>query len=132
MPFIWSDATGMSAIPFLTGTTTGSARGINSAGWVVGNMSSATSIPFLYDGASTFALDDLIPAGSGWDLVSGTSNAALGIGNNGVITGRGLLNGQITGFAMLPVPEPTAIAFVMLGALLTLAQQRVRNLRFRR
>ena len=124
VPFIWSDAAGMSPVPLLPGTTTGGARGVNSSGWVVGSMSSATSIPFLYDGTSTYALNDLIPAGSGWDLASGTSNAAFGIGDNGVITGRGLLNGAITGFALVPVPEPAAVALVLLGMSLSLASWR--------
>ena len=50
MPFIWSDQGGMVAIPLATGTSEGSARAVNSAGWVVGDDSSAFSIPFLYDG----------------------------------------------------------------------------------
>jgi len=52
LPFIWSDQGGMVAIPLATGTSQGAARAVNSAGWVVGNDSSAFSIPFLYDGAS--------------------------------------------------------------------------------
>ena len=32
LPFIWSDANGMVAIPLATGTSQGSARGVNSAG----------------------------------------------------------------------------------------------------
>ncbi len=107
--FIWSEATGMTEVPLLPGTTTGSARGVNSAGWVVGTMSSTTAIPFVYDGASTYALNDLIPAASGWDLVSGTSNGAFDIADNGVITGRGLLNGDITGFVMVPDPVPVEL-----------------------
>jgi uncharacterized membrane protein len=55
-PFIWSDQAGMVAIPLATGTSQGSARAVNSADWVVGNDSSAFSVPFLYDGINTFAL----------------------------------------------------------------------------
>ncbi|MGE3181667.1 MAG: hypothetical protein AB7N71_08560, partial [Phycisphaerae bacterium] len=110
LPFIWSEGGGMSAVPLIVGTTTGSARGVNADGWVVGNMSSATSIPFLYDGATTFRLQDLLDAsGAGWDLVSGTSNGAFGIGDDGTITGRALLNGQVTGFVMTLIPEPTTL-----------------------
>jgi uncharacterized membrane protein len=61
LPFIWSDQGGMVAVPLATGTSEGSARGVNSAGWVVGNDSSAFSIPFLYDGTNTYRLADLIP-----------------------------------------------------------------------
>jgi uncharacterized membrane protein len=60
LPFIWSDQGGMVAIPLASGTSQGSARAVNSAGWVVGNDSSAFSIPFLYDGTNTYRLADLI------------------------------------------------------------------------
>lgn len=106
--FVWSEAEGMTEVPLLPGTTYGSARGVNADGWVVGNMASATSIVFVYDGTQTYRAQDLIPAGSGWDLVGGTSNGAFGIADNGVITGRGLLNGNITGFVMVPVSDCAA------------------------
>ncbi len=108
-PFLWTELGGMSEIPLLPGTTTGGARGVNSSGWAVGTMSSVTSIAFLFDGSQTYALQDLIPGGSGWDLVGGTSNGAFGIADNGVITGRGLLNGAVTGFVMIPVPAPASV-----------------------
>ena len=79
LPFIWSDQGGMVAIPLASGTSEGSARAVNSAGWVVGNDSSAFSIPFLYDGTNTYRLADLISPGSGWDLSMNTSSSALGI-----------------------------------------------------
>ncbi len=107
LPFLWSESGGMSAVPLPAGTTTGSGRGVNANGWVVGNSSAATSIPVLFDGTNSYRLQDLIPAGSGWDLVGGTSNAAFAISDTGVITGRGLLNGVVTGFVLIPVPEPT-------------------------
>src|SRR5215216_1681371 len=72
-PFIWTEATGTVAIPFPTGTSQGSARAVNSAGWAVGTASSAFAIPFLYDGGATYRLADLIPAGTGWDLSTNTS-----------------------------------------------------------
>src|SRR5205085_6911422 len=83
--FLYDEATGMMQVPLPAGTTTGQGRGVNAAGFVVGNSSSATSIPFLYDGVQSYRLQDLIVSGgSGWDLVSGTSNAAFGISDNGV------------------------------------------------
>ena len=98
----------MREVPLPTGTTQGGARGVNAMGWVVGTASAATAVPFLYDGIATYTLQSLLINPAGWDLVSGTSNGAFGIGDNGVITGRGLLNGTIRGFAMVPVPEPAA------------------------
>lgn len=117
LPFIYDTGTGMHEIPLPTGTTTGQGRGVNAAGWVVGNSSSATSIPFLYDGTQSYRLQDLIAGGgAGWDLVSGTSNAAFSISDNGIITGRGLLNGVVTGYVMVPVPEPTTLGAIALLA----------------
>ena len=102
-PFIWTQAGGMVAIPFPTGTSQGSARAVNSSGWAVGTASSAFAIPFVYDGASTYRLADLIPAGTGWDLSTNTSSSALGISNAGVIVGTGVLNGAVHAYAMVPV-----------------------------
>jgi len=110
LPFIWSDQGGMVAIPLAAGTSEGSARAVNSAGWVVGNDSSAFSIPFLYDGTNTYRLADLIPPNSGWDLSMNTSSSADGISEGNVIVGTGVHNGEIHAYAMVPVtasPTPT-------------------------
>jgi Dockerin type I domain len=102
LPFIWSDANGIVAIPLASGTSQGAARAVNSAGWVVGIDSSAFSIPFLYDGTTTYRLADLIPPNSGWDLSMNTSSSALGISDNGIIVGTGVYNGAIHAYAMIP------------------------------
>ena len=108
LPFIWSDNGGMVAIPLASGTSEGSARAVNSAGWVVGDDSSAFSIPFLYDGTTTYRLADLIPPNSGWDLSMNTSSSALGISEDGVIVGTGVHNGETHAYAIVPVaPTPT-------------------------
>ena len=108
LPFIWSDKSGMVAIPLATGTSQGSARAVNSVGWVVGNDSSAFSIPFLYDGTNTYRLADLVPPNSGWDLSMNTSSSALGISEDGVIVGTGVHDGEIHAYAMVPMsPTPT-------------------------
>jgi hypothetical protein len=102
LPFIWTQAAGMTAIPLPTGTTQGSARAVNSSGWAVGTASSAFAIPFLYDGTATYRLADLIPAGTGWDLSTNTSSSALGISDAGVIVGTGVFNGLTHAYAMVP------------------------------
>jgi hypothetical protein len=110
LPFIWSDNGGIAAIPLAMGTSEGSARAVNSAGWIVGDDSSAFSIPFLYDGMTTYRLADLIPPNSGWDLSMNTSSSALGISEDGVIVGTGVHNGETHAYAMVPVaatPTPT-------------------------
>ena len=102
LPFIWTNAGGMVAIPLPTGTSQGSARAVNSSGWAVGTASSAFAIPFLYDGTTTYRLADLLPPGSGWDLSMNTSSSALGISDNGVIVGTGIRNGATRAYAMVP------------------------------
>ncbi len=102
-PFIWSQAGGAVAIPLAAGTSQGSARGVNSAGWVVGTDSGAFAVPFLYDGTATYRLADLISAGTGWDLSTNTSSSALGISDANIIVGTGVFNGQVHAYAMVPL-----------------------------
>lgn len=113
LPFIYTDATGTMPIPLPAGTSQGSARAVNSAGMAVGTASSAFAIPFLYDGATTYRLGDLIPAGSGWDLLTNTSSSALGISESGMIVGTGVFGGAVHAYAMVPVPEPGTLALVV-------------------
>jgi hypothetical protein len=111
-------AFGVSNTGYVVGSTMlnqGSARAVNSAGWVVGTDSSAFAIPFLYDGTNTYRLADLIPANSGWDLSTNTSSSADGISEDNVIVGTGVHNGDTHAYAMVPVassptPTPTATA----------------------
>lgn len=118
-PFIWDKSSGMSAIPLPAGTSQGSMRGVNSDGWAVGTASSAFAIPFLYDGSQSYRIQDLLPAGSGWDLATNTSSSAMGISEDGVIVGTGVHNGAVRAYALVPVvPEPTSLALVASGALL--------------
>jgi hypothetical protein len=108
LPFIWSDQGGIVAIPLATGTSEGSGRAVNSAGWVVGTDSSAFAIPFFYDGTTTYRLADLLPPNSGWDLSMNTSSSAYGISEEGVIVGTGVHNGETHAYAMIPAtPTPT-------------------------
>jgi hypothetical protein len=82
LPFIWSEANGMVAIPLAPDTSLGQAEGVNSLGWVVGTDGGAFAVPFLYDGTNTYRLQDLIPGNSGWDLSMNTSSSAEAISEN--------------------------------------------------
>jgi hypothetical protein len=124
VPFIWTSGGGTVEIPLPVGTSQGSARGVNSAGWAVGTASSATSIPFLYDGASTYRLMDLLPNPDGWDLIGGTSNSAFGISENGIIVGTALHNGQTHAYAMIPIPAPGAVGVLALAGALAARRRR--------
>src|SRR5436309_4670746 len=117
LPFIWSDQGGIVAIPLAAGTSEGSARAVNSAGWVVGTDSSAFAIPFLFDGITTYRLADLLPPNSAWDLSMNTSSSADGVSEDGVIVGTGVHNGETHAYAMVtvapgptPTPSPTSTA----------------------
>lgn len=123
-PFLWTQGSGMVEVSLPTGTTSGSARGVNSSGWVVGTASSAFAIPFLNDGTQTYRLADLLAPGSGWDLSTNTSSSAMGISENGWIVGTGVHNGAVRGYVMVPVPEPTSITVIGLGAAALLRRRR--------
>ena len=122
-PFIYQPGTAtITAIPMLAGWTGGEGRSVNALGWVVGYGSSATSIPFLFNGASTYSLQGLLTGtdSSGWNMTSGDDNGAYGISDNGIITGRALYDGVVTGFVMIPnspIPEPSTYALFGIGAI---------------
>jgi uncharacterized membrane protein len=111
LPFIWSEANGMVAIPLASDTSLGQAESVNSSGWVVGTDGGVFAVPFLYDGTSTYRLQDLIPVNSGWDLSMNTSSSAQGISEDGMIVGTGIHNGETHAYAMVltatPTPTPT-------------------------
>ena len=108
LPFIWSEANGMVAIPLAPDTSLGQAEGVNSLGWVVGTDGGAFAVPFLYDGTNTYRLQELIPGNSGWDLSMNTSSSAEAISENNIIVGTGVHDGATHAYAMVPVaPTPT-------------------------
>ena len=108
--FVYTVATGsVSIIPLLPATQSAEGRAVNDSGWVVGYAGGAGSIPFLFDGTAAYALQSLLTGteASQWDMTSGVDNGAYGISNNGIIVGRAVHNGLLSGFVMVPVPEPT-------------------------
>ena len=124
VPFVWSAAGGMRAIPLPVGTTQGSARGVNSLGWAVGTASSAFAIPFVFDGTATYRIADVVTNPTGWDLSTNTSSSALGINDGGMIAGTAVFNGVVHAYALVPVPEPGALAGLGLGTLVLLRRRR--------
>jgi hypothetical protein len=122
-PFIYQPGTAtITSIPKLAGWTSGEGRSVNDLGWVVGYGSSATSIPFLFNGTSTYGLQGLLTGtdSSRWNMTSGDANGAYGISDNGIITGRALYDGVVTGFVMIPnspIPEPSTFTLFGFGVL---------------
>lgn len=123
-PFIWTQGGGMSAIPLPTGTSQGSARGVNASGWAVGTASSAFAIPFVFDGTNTYRMADVVVNAAGWDLSTNTSSSAMSISDNGIIVGTAVFNGQVSAYAAVPVPEPGTFAVVGLGVAALLRKRR--------
>jgi uncharacterized membrane protein len=102
VPMIWTAAGGPKSIPLPPNTSEGNARGVNNAGWVVGNAGGQYSVPWLYDGDTTYPLYTLLPPGSGWDLSTNTTASAMGISEDGIIVGSGVINGVTHAYAMVP------------------------------
>jgi uncharacterized membrane protein len=132
LPYVWTDGGGMVAIPIVAGTDRAYALGVNSLGWVVGygqNVFSpgAAAVPFLYDGTSTYRLGDLIPADSGWNLLTDLASYAYGISDNGTIIGTAGFNGEEHAFAMIPVavPEPGTFGLASVAAVVAAVWRRV-------
>ena len=91
---------------------------------MVGIASSAFAVPFLYADGTTYTLQSLLPAGSGWDISTNTSSSALAITNNGTIVGTAIRNGQTHAYQMVltsAVPEPGSWALMLAGLGLTTA-----------
>jgi hypothetical protein len=108
LPFVYIPGSGMLPIPLPPSTSSGSSRGVNSAGQVVGNAGGQYSVPWLWDSGATYTIQSLLPPGSGWDLSTNTSASALGISETGTIVGTGVHNGQTHGYALVP-DLPTAV-----------------------
>ncbi len=72
--------------------------GLNDHGAIVGSSGSRA---VLWKEDEVYALDDLIPADSGWVL-----QAASDINNQGQIVGEGIFNGENATFRLDPLPMP--------------------------
>jgi probable HAF family extracellular repeat protein len=98
------------------GGTNSYAYGINANGDVVGWSHQvgdpANTHAFLYrSGSGMIDLNTLIDPLAGWEL-----QAALAINDAGLITGYGLIGGDVHAFLVTPVPEPSGNFILAIGA----------------
>jgi probable HAF family extracellular repeat protein len=112
-PFLYTDGVGMVDLGTLPGGTGGTAEAINALSVLVGSAdtSGGSSHAFVYRNGMMIDLNTLIGPSLGWTLTE-----ANGINDNGLIVGRGTLNGRQTSFLLTPVPEPSSLALVAVGA----------------
>jgi probable HAF family extracellular repeat protein len=97
------------------------ARAINNHGQIVGHAQCIASggalAAFLWEIGIMYNLNDRIPVGSGWDLLSATD-----INDDGRIVGFGINpGGELHAFLLVP-DDPTAIAHHMITTRYVLAQ----------
>jgi len=96
------------------GGTYSVALSINESSQIVGSATDSDGLMHacLFDSGGNINLESYLPTGSGWVL-----NYASSINDSGWITGTGYLNGQERAFLIEPVPEPTTICLLGIGAL---------------
>jgi probable HAF family extracellular repeat protein len=95
------------------------ANAINSSAMVVGMAQTGEGIggdAFLWTSGQNFNLNSLISPNLGWHLTS-----AEDINDLGQIVGYGTLNGAPESFLLTPVPEPSSIVLLSLGAISMMA-----------
>jgi len=112
------------------GGDSSSAAAINGAGLIVGDSEitpgNLTSHAFsMTSGGTMTDLNTLIPGNSGWTLLGAT-----GVNDLGQIVGYGSINGEIHGYVLTAIPEPsTTVAIAATGALGFAALLRRRGVR---
>jgi probable HAF family extracellular repeat protein len=101
------------------GGTNSVANDINASGVIVGNaeLSSGVTHAFYYSDETMIDLNSLVPAGSGWELLS-----ANAVNNRGEVVGQGRFQGELRAYKLSPLglTDPPIISTNPAGARLAL------------
>jgi probable HAF family extracellular repeat protein len=102
----WPAGGGGQDLGLLSGGSSACARAINRTGQIVGwsQIAAAVQHAFLYENGTMTDLNDLLPAGSGWELTQ-----AEDINGHGQIVGWGVIGGNIRAFVMTPDDDEDGI-----------------------
>lgn len=117
-PFLCSAATpGVNLIAGMTQYVSGGASAINNKGQLVGSVRDrqGNGVPVLFDSGQVIELNDLLPPGSGWQLITATA-----INDASQIAGTGVFNGTLEAYVLTPsatatVPEPGSALLITGG-----------------
>ena len=100
----WSSPNAFTPLPNLPGKTEAECLDISTNGDVVGTTQ---GVAILWRAGQAYDLNQLIPAGSGMNLL-----LASGINDAGWIVGMGLQGNFERGFLLIPVPEPSTTLLI--------------------
>jgi probable HAF family extracellular repeat protein len=109
--FVWQNGRMTELAPLVSGYQYNQALAINDQGLIVGTSGASLGSPIavLWQNGSPINLNSLLPADSGWVLMSAT-----GINDNNQIVGAGTHDGVSAGFVMT-ITTPTISASVAVG-----------------
>lgn len=102
VPVFWNNSSSQPMALDNLGGTFGYATRINDVGQIVGSSNTASGVEHavLWNTSNSAAIDlnSVLPSGTGWEL-----QLASDVNNFGVIIGRGTLNGDTHGFALIDI-----------------------------